>query len=74
MGLEAEIGTELLVADTPEVFAENVIRLIDNPDIRQTFADAGRRRVELSYDWPVLVERLEQVYAQLERRKPELKS
>ena len=74
MGLEAEIGTELLVADTPEAFAENVIRLIDNPDIRQTFADAGRKRVELSYDWPVLVERLEQVYAQLGCRKPELKS
>ena len=65
MGLEAQIGTELLTADTPETFAECVINLLENPDIRQNLANAGRKRVETSYDWPVLVERLEQVYAQI---------
>ena len=65
MGMEAEIDKELLIADTPEIFAERVIHLIENPDIRQNLADAGRKRVEASYDWSVLVERLEQVYAQI---------
>ena len=62
MGLEAETDTELLIADTPETFAERVIHLIENPDIRRNLADAGRKRVEASYDWQVLVNRLEQVY------------
>lgn len=65
MGMEAEAEKELLIADTPEIFAERVIHLIENPDIRENLADAGRKRVEASYDWPVLVERLEQVYAQI---------
>ena len=65
MGLEAETDTELLIADTPETFAERVIHLIENPDIRQNLADAGRKRVEASYDWQVLVNRLEQVYDQI---------
>ena len=65
MGLEAEVDKELLIADTPEIFAERVIHLIENPDIRENLANAGRKRVEESYDWPVLVERLEQVYVQI---------
>lgn len=65
MGMEVEIDKELLIADTPEIFAERVIHLIDNPEIRQNLANAGRKRVKASYDWPVLVERLEQVYAQI---------
>ena len=65
MGLEAETDIELLIADTPETFAERVIHLIENPDIRQNLANAGRKRVEASYDWQVLVNRLEQVYDQI---------
>lgn len=63
MGLEAEIGSELLIADAPDVFANKVIDLIENPDLRQNLANAGRKRVEESYDWHVLVDRLEQVYS-----------
>ena len=62
MGLEAEADKELLIADTPELFAERVSHLIENLDIQHNFAKAGRKRVEASYDWQVLVERLEQVY------------
>ncbi len=65
MGMEVEVDKELLIADKPEIFAERVIHLIDNPETRQNLADAGRRRVEASYDWSVLVERLEQVYARI---------
>ena len=65
MGLEAEANKELLIADTPELFAEHVNNLLDNPYIQQQLAKAGRKRVETSYDWQVLVERLEQVYTQI---------
>ncbi len=65
MGIAAETNTELLIADTPETFAERVMHLIENPDSRQKLANAGRKRVEASYDWQVLGEKLEQVYAQI---------
>lgn len=64
MGLEAEIGQELLTADTPQDFAECVIHLLENPGIQLKLGNAGRKRVEASYDWGVLVEKLEQVYAE----------
>ena len=65
MGLEAERGKELVIADTPESFAENVIALIEDRERRESIARAGRKRVESSYDWNVLVERLEQVYTEI---------
>lgn len=65
MGLEAEQEKEVIIADTPEGFAQRVIDLIENPKRRKSVAMAGRKRVEISYDWSVLVERLEQVYTQV---------
>lgn len=63
MGLKADIGTELLVADTPETFAEQVNHLVDNRDLRETISQAGRKRVETTYSWHVIGEQLEKVYA-----------
>ena len=64
MGLEADIGKELLVADTPADFAEQVIHLLDNKCLRKTLAQTARTRVENSYSWEAIGERLKQVYAQ----------
>lgn len=65
MGLEAEVGKELLTADTPQDFADCVIDLLENSEKQQNLGHAGRKRVEASYDWSVLVEKLEQVYAEI---------
>ncbi len=65
MGLEADLDSDLLIADTPEIFADKVIDLLENPTHRRDLANAGRKRVEQSYDWNVLVNRLEQVYAKI---------
>ena len=64
MGLEADIGTELLVADTPADFAEQVIHLLDNECLRKTLAQTARTRVENSYSWEAIGDRLKHVYAQ----------
>ena len=64
MGLEADIGKELLVADTPADFAEQVIHLLDNKCLRKTLAQTARTRVENSYSWEAIGERLKQVHAQ----------
>ena len=64
MGLEADIGKELLVADTPADFAEQVIHLLDNKRLRTTLAQTARTRVENSYSWEAIGARLKHVYAQ----------
>ena len=64
MGLEADIGKELLVADTPADFAEQVIHLLDNECLRKTLAQTARTRVENSYSWEAIGDRLKHVYVQ----------
>ncbi len=63
MGLSAALGTELLVADTPETFAAQVSQLVENRDLRETLAQAGRKRVETTYSWQVIGAHLEKVYS-----------
>ena len=64
MGLEADIGKELLVADTPAGFAKHVVHLLSNAHSRETFAQTARTRVETHYSWEAIAERLKHVYAQ----------
>ena len=66
MGLEADIGKELLVADTPEAFAEHVIQLMNNKDLRDKLAQAARKRVETNYSWQAIGDRLKHVYAHIQ--------
>ena len=54
-GLEAEVGTHLLVADTPEDFAQTIIRLFQEPNLRQTLADNAYQLIKEKYDWDVLL-------------------
>ncbi len=68
MGLQAEIGKELRVADTPKAFAEEVIHLLDNKQLRENIAQTARNRVETNYSWEVIGERLEHVYTQIEKK------
>lgn len=64
MGLEADIGKELLVADTPADFAKQVVHLLSNAHSRETLSQTARTRVEANYSWEAIGERLEYVYAQ----------
>ncbi len=67
MGLEADIGKELLVADTPADFAKQVVHLLNNEHSRETLAQTARTRVETNYSWEAIGERLEHVYTQAVR-------
>lgn len=66
MGLEADIGKELFVADTPEAFAEHVIHLLNNKSLREKLAQTARKRVETSYSWQAVGARLKHVYAYIQ--------
>jgi glycosyltransferase involved in cell wall biosynthesis len=50
-GLEVEPGTHLFVADDPETFAEAVVRLLSEPELRRRLAVSGKDLVSARYDW-----------------------
>ena len=57
-GLELRPGHDLLVADTPEEFARQTLRLLVSPDLRAELAARGREAAQ-RYDWEHSVRALE---------------
>jgi polysaccharide biosynthesis protein PslH len=64
-GFAVTDGRELLLADTAEAFAAAVQRLLADPALAGQIGAAGRAFVRASYDWRMIVPRLEAVYAGL---------
>lgn len=68
-GLDVKAGEDIVLADRPEPFADEVVRLLREPEWGQKLRVNGRRLVEQSYDWSVVAPRLDAVYMNmLERR------
>ncbi len=65
-GIEAVPGKEVLVADTPQEFAEAVIRLLEDYELRKEIARNGRRLVERRYDCQVVFNRIKELYRAIE--------
>jgi polysaccharide biosynthesis protein PslH len=64
-GLDVADGEHLLVADSPELFAEKTIRLLTDQRLYQRISINGRQLVETSYDWDKIAGRLMEIYAEL---------
>lgn len=56
-GLSVQDGEHLLLADTPETFAEAVIHLLQEPGLRTHLADNAFQLVQARYHWPVVMPR-----------------
>ncbi len=56
-GLEVTPGQDIIIADDPAHFAAEVVRLLENEELRATISAAGRRTVE-QYDWQTIGQRL----------------
>lgn len=65
-GIEAQPGKEVLVADTPQEFANAVINLLENFKMRFEIARRGRLLVEKRYDWQVLFHNILNIYQRIE--------
>jgi sugar transferase (PEP-CTERM/EpsH1 system associated) len=50
-GLSVVPEKHLLVADHPDEFAQAVVTLLNNPEMRTTLGNAGRSLVEAEYSW-----------------------
>jgi len=55
-------GQELLVADDPDDFAQQILRLLETPSLRERLSRSGRAYVEAHHDWGVIVANLEAIY------------
>lgn len=66
-GIEACPGEDVLVADSPEAFADSVLHLLQQKELRQQLSENGRRLVEEKYDWQVVLGKLHDVYRGLGR-------
>jgi polysaccharide biosynthesis protein PslH len=68
-GLPVSSGRDLLVAESTADFAQAVVRLLEDPDLRQRIADSGQSIVRKLYDWKVIAGQLESYYSQVDRYK-----
>lgn len=60
--LQAQIGQDVVVAETPEVMAQQVITLLNDIILRESIGRAGRHYVEKYHNWDEIAEKLETIY------------
>jgi len=61
-GLTASAGSDFLVADTPAGVADQVLRVLGTPALRESLAAAGYDYVCREHDWTALTRRLIRAY------------
>lgn len=66
-GIEAQHDVHLLIADTPQAFADSIMRLLHEPCLRQRLADAAYHLVSAKYAWSTTVPRFLQLIEQVEQ-------
>lgn len=64
-GLEVIPGEDILVADQPPAFARHVVRVMQDPALRQKLCERGMAVIRKQYDWDAIVARLEEIYREL---------
>lgn len=64
-GVTAVPGKDLFVEDCPERFAQQVIRLMTDPELRKKISANARRTVEEKYNWAKNLEKLENILLEL---------
>jgi sugar transferase (PEP-CTERM/EpsH1 system associated) len=63
-GIQAVPGRDLLVAATPQAFANHVLALLHNADLRRSLSDAARKQVEQAHLWPGAMKILDHTLAE----------
>ena len=66
-GLDVTDGLNILLADSPEEFAEHIFALLADPLLGKRLGSAGRNLVETKYDWKTCLSRVENFYRALLR-------
>jgi glycosyltransferase involved in cell wall biosynthesis len=68
-GLQVTDGENILIADEPEDFAEAVVRLLGDKDLREALSANGRGLVNTQYSWEICANRLERFLCQVVEKR-----
>lgn len=73
-GLDLTPGKDLVIADSPQAFANAVVNLLQRRDARRQLGENGRKLVSEQYGWNKIARRLEAVWLEVVGRphNPEL--
>jgi glycosyltransferase involved in cell wall biosynthesis len=58
-------GDDAMIADDDAGFAEAVVKLLSNPELRESMASKARRKAEKEYSWSAITARLEDLYREI---------
>ncbi len=61
-GLGVQPGKNILVADPPAGFADHILRLLENAELRRKLGAAGRMLIETRYSWKTVAGQLREAY------------
>jgi len=62
--LDIRADEEVMVASSPDEFAEKMLSLFDSAELRSEVGAAGRRYVERNHDWGTATRQLSDIYSQ----------
>ena len=68
-GISVADGREIIIADSPEVFAAKIGQLLHDPDLACKIGENARKTVMSTYSWKKIAPELTSVYAKLARIK-----
>lgn len=68
-GIKVESGKDLIIADAPQEFANQVLRLLKNPSHLRQMGENARKIVERHYDWRMIYNKMDALYEAVVRRK-----
>jgi glycosyltransferase involved in cell wall biosynthesis len=69
-GIDVVHDRHALLADTPQAFADEIERVLDDAQLRDRLGTAARQLAVDSYSWPALVSGLEAFYDELLSKPP----
>jgi glycosyltransferase involved in cell wall biosynthesis len=61
-GIQAEPDQDVLVADSPDDFADSVIHLLSDQGLQHQLSTNGRTLAESKYDWKITLRDLDSIY------------
>lgn len=68
-GIDLADGRDVLLADDPQAFADQIVRLLKDPQLTTRLGQSARELAERKYAWEPIVGRLEDFYSQISRQK-----
>ncbi|HHT9125406.1 MAG TPA: glycosyltransferase [Candidatus Brocadiia bacterium] len=61
-GIDVTHGKNILIADTPEDFSKQVIRVLNDSNLRESLGKEGRKLVEEKYSWDIIGKKMDEIY------------